>query len=815
MKQPRTILLLIGTIFLAIPFAGTAQELSQVVKGKIIEKETRAPLLGASVGVRLDSTRMLGTTTDVNGLFRFEKVPIGRHQVRVSYLGYKGALLSNVEVTSTKEVILDISLEPLIDSLSETIVVGTHDGDVSNDMAYVSAVSFTIEETQRYAGSRGDPARMASNFAGVQGADDSRNDIVIRGNSPQAVLWRMEGINIPNPNHFNIPGTAGGPVSMINNKTLANSDFFTGAFPAEFGNTVGGVFDLKLRNGNDEKHEFAGQLGFLGTEAFAEGPLSKKGNGRNPSYLVSYRYSTLALFSKLHIDIGTSAIPHYQDFGFKFNFPQKNGGSFSVFSLGGSSNIDIMVSEQKEPDRNIYGENDRDQHFKTQAATFGMSYKYPVRKTGFLSATIAASNERVRANDDYVYRHLDGNQHYVLDSTQYMLGYTFNQNKISAALLYSVNPGRRHLWTMGVNADYYFFNFVDSTLNIDPTSPDFNTWRRRWDSRSQSLLLQPFVQWKYSLSDKADLSLGVHSQYFSLSNSLSAIEPRAGFKVRTSDKSAFNVGLGLHSQIQPTYMYFYGQTNDAAGNPVPANTHIGFTRSFHIVGGYEHFLAEDIRLKTEVYYQYLFNIPVEQTPSSFSLVNTGAGFSRFFPGPLVNTGLGRNYGVELTVEKFFTHHYLFLLTGSLFEAKYQGSDHVWRNTDFNGKYAVNALFTREWTLGKSNRFSAGTKLTSVGGRWYGPVDEVASEKQKDVVYVDATRNTLQFAPYFRLDLRVTYKISRPKVSHEFAVDLVNITGKKNILKLTYSPNDLNPSASPIREEYQLGFLPLFYYRIEF
>ncbi|MBW3546457.1 MAG: carboxypeptidase-like regulatory domain-containing protein, partial [Bacteroidetes bacterium] len=332
-------------IFLSMLACSTvsAQNLTQTVRGTVVDKETRFPLIGASVVLTSDTTGTLGTIAGIEGDFRLEKVPVGRQSFKVSFIGYEEVILNNIVVSSAKEVVMEISMEESQVQLAEVVVKATRDGDASNEMALVSARSFTIEETERYAGSRGDPARMASNFAGVQGADDSRNDIVIRGNSPQAVLWRLEGVNVPNPNHFNIPGTAGGPVSMINNKTLANSDFYTGAFPAEFGNSIAGVFDLNMRNGNNSRHEFSGQFGFLGTEIFAEGPLSRK---RKSSYLVSYRYSTLALFSGLGIDIGTTAVPRYQDAAFKLNFPLQKNASLAVFGMGGNSHIDIMISDQ-------------------------------------------------------------------------------------------------------------------------------------------------------------------------------------------------------------------------------------------------------------------------------------------------------------------------------------------------------------------------------------------------------------------------------------------------------------------------------------
>lgn len=805
MKYPILALVLFQSYYLS------AQILTQTIRGKVLDRETQFTLPGATVLLASDTTSMSGATTNENGEFRLEKVKVGRHKLKISFVGYKDGFLDNVVVTSAKEVVLTVSLEESAISLDEIAVTAGRDGDASNEMATVSARSFTIEETQRYAGSRGDPARMASNFAGVQGADDSRNDIVIRGNSPQGVLWRIEGINIPNPNHFNIPGTAGGPVSMINNQTLANSDFFTGAFPAEYGNSISGVFDLKLRNGNNEKHEFSSQFGFLGTEIFGEGPLSKK---HTSSFLVSYRYSTLAIFNKLGIDIGTSAVPRYQDMAFKFNFPLKNKSSLSFFGLGGKSNIDILISEQTEPDRNIYGENDRDQYFKSSAGVVGVSYKYPINPSNFLSATVAASTEIVDAYHELVFRHLENNR-YVVDNLLPLLNFNFRQSKASASLLYSKKIKGKGVLNFGFNSDLYFFNFRDSVRNIDQNSPDYLTWRTRWNSNEKSILMQPFLQWKYSLSEKVDIIAGLHSQYFSLSESFVPLEPRGGLKWRVTEKASLNFGVGMHSQIQPGYLYFYGQSNDGNGNPVPHNRKMDLSRSVHLVTGYERFLGNDFRLKGEVYYQHVFNVPVEKKSSSFSLLNTGAGFSRFFPDTLVNDGIGKNYGVELTLEKFFSNGYLFLITGSVFESKYQGSDKIWRNTDFNGNYVFNTLFTKEWFLKNRNTIAIGGKMTTAGGRRYGPVDVTASAHDKEVVWVDASRNSLQFDPYFRADIRINYKINRPRVTHEIALDLINILGTKNILKLTYAPDDANPSASPVREEYQLGFLPLFYYRVDF
>ena len=793
------------------PFLLQAQ-LYQTVRGSVKDAGSKFQLIGANVVLITDTSRLIGSATDVDGNFRIEKVPVGRHSFGFSSVGYKEVVLNNIIVSSAHEVVLNVELEEAAFALEAIVVTAQKGSETSNEMATVSARGFSVEETDRYAGSRGDPARMASNFAGVQGADDSRNDIVIRGNSPNGVLWRIEGVNIPNPNHFSVPGTMGGPVSIINNKVLANSDFYTGAFPAEFGNSIAGVFDLKFRNGNNQKHEFSGQLGFLGTELAGEGPLSRSSGA---SYLFTYRYSTLSLFSGLGINIGTNAVPKYQDASFKLNFPSKKGSVFSLFGIGGMSDIDILISDEKIPsnETNIYSEDDRDQYFGTDLGVVGANYSKSIDSKTFFNITATYSVNQSNAHHQRVFRHIDSldiEKKYILDSLSDNLGYVFREGKWGGAISLYRKISAATSFKTGVNADLYHYNFTDSAKGADKSQPSYYYFTKRWETNEYALLLQPYFQLKHSFSEKLSMNAGLHSQYFSLNNSASWLEPRLGFNYDLDPSQSVAVAFGLHSQIQSGYLYFY-----APNNLIPHNRGMDFTKSIHYVASYNKRLGENVRMKAEVYYQSLFNVPVRTDISSFSLLNSNAGFSRFFPDTLQNTGKGKNYGLELTVERSFHKGYYFLMTGSLFESFYVASDNVWRDTDFNGNYAFNGLFSKEFRIKDKNSISLGGKVTTVGGRRYGPVDKLASGLVNEVVYIDSERNTLRFTPYFRADLKVNYKWNRPKVTHEIAIDFVNILNSKNVLQLSYIPDPNDPLNGTVREEYQLGFLPLFYYRLDF
>ena len=787
-------------LILLLPFICYSQ---QVVKGKVVDLESQFPLPGVNVKF-IDGEFDAGAATDINGQFKIENVPLGRHQVRITFIGYK-PLVQTIVVNAGREVILNVEIEESTEVLEEFVISSNENREVNNEMAIISAQQFSVEETERYAGSRGDPARMASNFAGVQGADDSRNDIIVRGNSPLGVIYRVEGITIPNPNHFAIAGSSGGPLSILNNKFLGNSDFFSGAFPAEYGNTTAGVFDLKIRSGNYEKLEFTGQVGLFGAEFLAEGPLSKKSNA---SFLLMYRYSTIKIFSLLGINLGTTAIPKYQDFAAKINLPLKKGGNLSLWSMGGNSNIDILISEQTDSTQiDLYGENTKDQRFGTGMLVSGFTYTKPLNETSFLKSTTCVNLEQQLSSHDTIDRNPNNWSEVAL--YPYM-SYNFTTTRWSNASSFNKKINKKNTLKVGWVADYAQFNFIDSVTTNARGQDTLDTYRFRFNKSGDYFMIQPYISWKHKFSDDLVFTAGLTSLYLTLGNSLSPIEPRLGLKWKVSEKSALSFGLGSHSQTQPLYTRYYIN----AGNSEAHNQDIGLTFSKHAVVGYSYQINRNFGIKAEAYYQDLSGIPVEINQSAFSLTNAGSGFARVFPDTLENSGSGYNYGLELTIQRYFNKNWHALFTGCLYSSKYTPSDGFERNTSFNGNYAINFLAGREFEF-KNNTFGLGLKVTSAGGKRYGYVDTTASNEQGEVVFLDQGFNDLQFRNYFRADIKTTYKINKEKVTHEIGIDLVNIFNTKNILSFSYAPNNTPSLEDDIAENYQLGFLPIFYYKIDF
>ncbi|MDW8419686.1 MAG: TonB-dependent receptor [Chitinophagales bacterium] len=785
-----------------------AQQVTQTLRGVITDKESNLPLEGAVVLALKDSAVKGSSITDAAGQYSIASVPVGRIDVAVSLVGYKRVFIPNVTVTAAKQTVLNIEMESSAETIKEIVVTGARRGETINEMAVLSARAFTIEETERYAGSRGDPARMASNFAGVSGTDDSRNDLVIRGNSPFGVLYRIENVVVPNPNHFAVAGTTGGSVNILTSRMLSNSDFLTGAFPAEFGNAIAGVFDIRLKSGNNRRHEFTAQAGLFGLEAFGEGPLNRK---TKSSYIFNYRYATLEALVRMGVDIGTEAIPYYQDLQFKFNFPMRNGDNLSVFGIGGYSYINFITSNKLRPEeRDIYATQDMDEYFKAGVGMLGATYTHQVNSHEYSKTSLAISTQFNRNNFYRVVRHVDPQSgDFVLDSIYPKLAYYFINTRYTLAYLRNNKINTRSVLRYGITTELFQPFFVDSILQEPTFNPSVTEFR--WVTRLNTtsgvhLLLQPFVQWKYAINEKLSSVLGVHGQYFTLSNSYS-IEPRFSLRWQFKPNQSLGFGYGLHSQIHPVYQYFM-QRNEG----IRYNMGIDFTRSMHAVLGYDVFFKKDIRIKTETYFQFLWGIPVDTFPSSYNMLNEGTGFDRFFPGKLVNKGTGRNAGVEFTLEKFFTRNWFFMFTASVFDSRLRGSDGRWYHSNFNGQYILNALGTKEFKWGKKrvNTFGLGGKITFGGGQRYSPFDTTLSKLSDEPVIIDSLRNSLQFRPYFRFDIKLNYRCDTRKVTHEVGIDLVNVLMYKNILRVQYVGPD-----QPPREVYQLGFLPIFYYRIDF
>lgn len=762
-------------LFTGLHLQGFSQKLTQTIRGKVIDQESQVPVFGASVLI-IGTDPLLGSSTDMEGSFVIKDVPVGRHSLKISSIGYEETGIPELLVGSGKEIVLTIRLQESFMQLNEIVVTAEPEkGQPLNDMATVSARSFTVEETQRYAASINDPARMVLSFAGVSSSDDGSNEIIVRGNSPRGVLWRIEGMEVPNPNHFGEEGSSGGGVSMMSANMMDASDFYTGAFPAEYGNAYSGVFDINLRKGNNEKREYAAQIGLMGIDFAAEGPFSKDYNG---SYLVNYRYSTLSLLQELGVGGFDFGVPVFQDLSYKIHLPTKNAGTFNLWGIGGLSNQKFVDEE---------GGEGFDFHYNMGVG--GISHRVMLSDKTYLESALSVSKSK------------SGNDYYET-ANQLQANDEFWKTNLRGSWLLNHKINAKNTLRAGFIASHEQYDLLKKYSNAD-------TLITKVDASGNTQLYQVYGQWKTRLRENITLNAGLHSMILALNNNYS-IEPRLGLRWSVSPTQAINAGFGVHSKMEPLLIYFSRYKDQ--GHP---NKDLEFMKAFHYVLGYENAFRPDWMLKAEVYYQQLKNVPIANTGTEdpewlgYSAINYDGGFVH---QPLVNEGNGQNYGIDVTLEKFFTNNYYLTLTGSVYDSEYTGRDGIERDTRYNGNFNANLLFGKEFNVGRSGNNILGVNIRTLtsGGRRWTPVLLEASKEMGEAVYDWGRRFEEREGMYFRTDLRLSYRRNKASSATIWSLDVQNMTNHQNVWGKDYNSKD-----QEIVTFYQMGLIPVLNYRIEF
>jgi hypothetical protein len=764
---------IIFVLFLSIFQAGFAQNLEQTIRGKITDKQTLELL--PNVTVKLVPGNYV-SFSDSLGRFYFYKIPLGRYRISFSRLGYTPTSIPNLELRSGKEINLPVELEEAPQFLQEVLVVSERAKDqAKNEMALVSTRQFSVTEANRYAGGFQDPARMTLNFAGVTNAgSDQNNEIIIRGNSPKGLLWRMEGIEIPNPNHFGDgQGSTSGIISMINSTSLANSDFMSGAFPAEYGNASSGVFDLRFRRGNNEKREWMAQLSVVGIDLASEGPIGKNGS----SYRAGARYSTLELLLKsglININSGNFK-PAYRDLNYTIDIPLKKAGLLTLWGLAGSNDTEDEKLTTKD-------------YSNSKMGVFGLSYKLPFKK-GHFSTVLALTTESANVSKIELLSS-------VWKTTRDQL-YRYPNLRLNATYVYKWNGSLTAKF--GINISQLSFELKDD----------------RWDSKkivnylnesNSTYYLQQFGQIIKKWTPAFQTTIGLHAYQFELNQS-KAIEPRMAISVENKSGGRFGVGIGWHSRIEPisTYLFKKYLPNGSFFQP---NKNIQPSQALHQVVSYDQRIGENTRLKVEAYIQNINQVPVDSLKTGlFSLVNYTSGIPSQV---LENAGKGINKGIELTLERFLADNFYYLVTASLFDSKFQNKDFVWRNTQFNNLFAGNILVGKDFKLAKQKSLSVNVRYLLRGGNRFTPINLAESLKRNTTVSVPAKAFESQYPNFERYDFSLAYRINKLNHTWSFRLDLQNIFNTNNIIEERYDSN-----VKGLSYRFALPLIPIISSQLEF
>jgi hypothetical protein len=771
-----------------------SQALTQVLKGVVIDSDTRIALPGANV-IELNSSPPNGAVSDSFGKFRIT-AGIGRITIKVSFLGYEEMVIRDILVASGKEVDLEIALREKVIRTSDVVVKADRNGRTNiNQMATISTNTIRTDDALRYAGGFYDPSRIVNAFAGVVTANsDQSNDIVIRGNSSRGLLWRVEGIEIPNPNHFSDgQGGSGGAFSAITSNVISNFDFFTGAFPAEFGNAFSGVMDLNLRKGNADKHEFAFQTGMIGAEVSMEGPVTAWSSA---SFLLNARYTNFKILSDLDlIDLGeTNYAPRTKDLAFNINLPMRKAGNLNIFGIYGASALGKVASHNISEWQSL---SDRWDEMEEQGSgSTGLKHLYVFKNSKTYTKTVLAFTS---FSSSYREGYIDSS---LILTDSYSYSYTYPSVRSSFLVNHKFNPE----------------NTIRAGINLNFLSADMTNFRVNSTGLIDTLvapsasggLFQGYVQWKYRPAPDLELNSGVHILESTL-NKNTSIEPRFGLRWQLTPKGSFMAGFGIHSRIESLAVY-NALIKDNNGLRSTLNSEMDFSKALHWVAGFDISVSQDIRLRVEGYIQYLYNIPiVNKITSQYSTINSSERLPDSF---LENEGTGMNNGVEITLEKAFTKNYYFLFTGSLFDSWYKAGDQRKYSTYYNTKYVSNLLVGKDFYVGKNKRNSIGVNAKYVfrGGYRFTPVDVKKSMKSKRIIYSNSSYYEGQLPDFWRLDAGINFRRNHNHYSWIIMLDIQNAANHKNVFRRRFNWENGGIVSSDVLS---LGIIPVFNFRLEF
>ena len=752
-------------------FCGAVNMQAETLRGTVKDAITGEPLIGATVKiVELENAAAIA---DIDGKYQINLSKGGRYTIEANYVGYEPSVTKEILISGAKEVVLDITLRENSTELKEVVVRPRVNKEATvNPTVLTGGVMLSMEEASRFAGGYNDPARLVMSFAGVSGEADG-SGLSIHGNAPERMQYRIEGVEVFTPNHFNDLWNAGyGLVSALNSNVIGNSDFFTSTFNANYNNALSGVFDVKMRPGNNTKYENILQIGTVSEELTLEGPISRK---HNSSYIVNYRYGFTSLVDKLGLVDTDGSHMSFQDFSWKLNFPTKRAGTFSVFGLGFfDTNWDERMKIKDT--HSAYDASDNDSKLAQLLA--GVSHKILLGNKWTWRSTLAYNMQHIKADEYYYGLKRDENDVliYPLEYEEPEKKYLFskqktNEDRIIFNTELSKQVNDKWLTQFGGEYSHRFFNLV--YRSADRLYAPVETMKDITNMKDDTGLASVFWQNLYKFNDHLSATAGISANYFLYSKKYS-VEPRVSMKWDPNEKNSFALGYGLHSMVEKLDAYFY---RDDDGKLV--NKDLGLTKAHHFQATYMYKFNSNLTLRANAYYQYGFNTPVGIDGSTYCVTNR---YFNFTDEPLVNKGNTRNYGADITLEHYMSHGFFGQTNISLYRSQYRGVDKVWRNQMYDRRFMFKILGGKEWIIGK-NVLNVSAKYSIQGGLRYTPIDVDQMNANIDAgivndepIYKDNEAFTKHFKPTGIIDLTVSYKINKKRVSHTIAFEGLNILG---------------------------------------
>ncbi len=775
-------------VLLALSFTTVVSaQTTTSLTGQVVGAASLLGLAGATVEVTVgDSTYR--STTDSAGHFRFDALPTGVGSVSAAAAGHSTAVVNDVWLRSGKPEVVELSLKRSIKELSEARV-----SRIVEVPPRPGTYDLTVEKSLRYAATFFDPARLANAYPGVAATNDQANHFSVRGNSPNANAWMLEGVEIVSPNHTGNAGTpsdrptfSGGGTTMLSAQMLGNSRLLTGALPVQYGNALGGVMDMRLRRGANDRARFTGQAGLIGIDLSTEGPFAK---GQRGSYLINYRYSTLGLLGAMGVALGDELIS-FQDLAFNVSLPAGQHGWINLFGMAGMSSNRFDAKEEAERE---FDKDERNIDYESRMGAAGVSATVPFGDgRGFWRTAVAWSE----GEQERVEERVPGANGAVVLGDQALLG----ERKLSASTALHVLFGPR-LWVqVGGSA-------MERTVHRIGFA---------YEQENTGWLLRPHADVRIDIIRGLNVSAGAAWSVFTFNNT-SAFQPRLALEQRIGRGGMISLTAGSRAQLPQQQLYSTGTVE------VPLNRNLGFTRSNDAslavalpIG------TSAVQFRAEAYYQQLTNVPVADTRlvddagiGTFSMANAWDEATFI---ALLDSGEARNAGVEVSVARRMAQQWFYQVNASVYDAAYTDANGVERGSRWDGGYIANMVVGREWAKQKERgkrTWGLSLRANAMGNQRTTPIDVEASRALGVTVHDLSRAYEDQLAPVLRIDVRVYLKREHgsrndPGRTGMWSLDLLNATNAQNE---AFKYFDVRKDE--VVTKYQLGIIPNISYRIEF
>ncbi len=736
------------------------------IKGTVIDRETKEPLIGANV---LIMNTQRGAATNKDGKFFIDHIPVGSYSVRIGYIGYETLIKTDVIVRSHRSSDLVIELAPTTLQSSEVSVTAGYFYDIKEQP--VSAVNFSNEEIRRSPGSAGDISRVISGLPSVAQMDDQQNALVVRGGSPFENGFYVDNIRIPNINHFPVQGSTSGPIGILNVDLIRDVTFYAGGFSAEYGNDLSSVLNIQYREGNRDNYDGQLDLNFAGGGFIAEGPLN---HGRG-SWIVSSRRSYLDLLLRM---MNVSVRPVYGDSQTKLVYDINKNNRISFLDILGYDNETVSKEAAKDLDVANYG---HENHIEN---TSGFNWRRLWNDKGYSSTAVSHTISTYSRNYSEYLTNTP-----VLDkkSTEQALNLR-NINHYRFSPYFETNFGIES----GFIFDHYDYTYPEYTNALGHTTPAQSV-----NKHLQAAQVSGFASLTIKPANRFTTIIGVRGDYYSYTSG-TLISPRFSVSYQLSEKTTLNGSAGLFTENLPM-MLLSQQTNHKV---------MATPEAEHYIIGLDHLLTPSLRLTLEAYYKSYRHFPMDPNQPTLFIIDEPFYRDGFYYSHqnLIATGQAFSKGVEVMIQKKFANKFYGYISGTWFQSRYRDYNGIWRNRVFDNRF----IFSTESGYKLNKKWEFSFKWTWAGGHPYTPFDLEASRNlQREVLDPNFT-NTDRYPVYHSLNIRADRRFYFKRTNLITYLSLWNAYNRKNVARYYWNRTENNVSA-----QYQWSLMPIFGVEFEF